>query len=392
MNPLLKLVDAGQSIWLDFLRRSLITEGELRCLTDQDAVGGLTSNPTIFGRAIAGSTDYDEAIKKLASSEPSPRDIFYKLALEDVAMAADVFRDLYDRTEGKDGFVSFELEPTLAYDTEGSIKAGQELVRRIARPNVMIKVPGTHEGVPAVEELTAAGVNVNITLLFSVDMYERVAYAYISGLERRLDAGQSLDSVASVASFFVSRVDGVVDAMLENGSALMGEIAIANAKVAYKRFREIFSGQRWERLARAGARVQRPLWASTGTKNPDYSDVRYVEELVAPDTVNTMPETTLDAFRDHGRVRPLAATERVEEAEATLARLEDDGVDLGEITARLVDDGISVFNSDFDKLLARIEARLEEVDAERVPQHKVPRALGLRMQRRPSQDAKGALK
>jgi transaldolase len=304
VNPLLRLVEAEQSIWLDYLRRSLITGGGLKELMDNDGVGGLTSNPTIFGRALAASTDYDEGIRKLAARErSSPRDVFYELALEDIVMAADVFRTVYDRTGGKDGFVSFELEPAVAHDTEASIEAAQELVGRIARPNVMIKVPGTPAGVRAVEELTSAGVNVNITLLFSVDMYERVARAYIAGLERRLEARQQLDSVASVASFFVSRVDNAVDALLEEGSPLAGKVAIANAKVAYKRFGEIFSGTRWERLAAAGATVQRPLWASTGTKNPAYSDVLYVEELVAPHTVNTMPEATLDAFRDHGRVR-----------------------------------------------------------------------------------------
>jgi transaldolase len=227
----------------------------------------------------------------------------------------------------------------------------------------MIKVPGTPAGVPAVEELTAAGVNVNITLLFSVDMYEQVAHAYISGLERRLDAGQPLDSVASVASFFVSRVDNAVDALLEEGSPLAGKVGIANAKVAFKRFQDIFAGARWERLATAGATVQRPLWASTGTKNPMYSDVLYVEELVAPDTVNTMPEATLDAFREHGRVRSRAAAHGVEEAESTLVQLEDTGIELGEITDRLIDDGIATFTSDFAKLLARIEAKMQEVRA-----------------------------
>jgi transaldolase / glucose-6-phosphate isomerase len=382
MNPLLRLGEGGQSVWLDYLRRSLITGGGLRELMDNDGVGGLTSNPTIFGRALAASTDYDEGIRKVADVRPSPRDVFYELALEDIVMAADVFRPLYDRTEGKDGFVSFELEPAVAHDTEASIEAARELVGRIARPNVMIKVPGTPAGVPAVEELTAAGVNVNITLLFSVDMYERIARAYVAGLERRLEERQPLDTVASVASFFVSRVDNALDALLGAGSPLAGTVAIANAKVAYKRFGEIFSGARWERLATAGARVQRPLWASTGTKNPAYLDVVYVEELVAPDTVNTMPEATLDAFRDHGRVRPRAAAEGVEEAESTLARLEGIGIDLGEISDRLVDDGIATFTDDFAKLLARIEAKLREESSKRVRPMGPPRSLEGRIQRR----------
>jgi transaldolase / glucose-6-phosphate isomerase len=383
LNPLQRLVEAGQSIWLDYLRRSLITGGGLKELMDKDAVGGLTSNPTIFGRAIAASTDYDEGIHKLvAGQRSSPRDVFYELALEDIVMAADVFSTVYERTARKDGFVSFELEPAVAHDTEASIKAARELVGKIARPNVMIKVPGTPAGVPAVEELTAAGVNVNITLLFSVDMYERVAHAYITGLERRLEMGQSLDSVASVASFFVSRVDSAVDALLHEGSPLAGKVAIANAKVAYQQFQRIFSGARWERLAAAGARVQRPLWASTGTKNPAYSDVVYVEELVAPDTVNTMPEATLDAFRDHGRVRSRAAAEGVEEAESTLAQLEETGIDLGEITGRLIDDGIATFTTDFAKLLARIEAKMQEkgTKSERPPSPARP--VEARIQRR----------
>jgi len=383
MNPLLRLVEAGQSIWLDYLRRSLITGGDLEELIRRDGIGGLTSNPTIFGRALAGSTDYDEGIRRLAAGEKlSPRDVFYELALEDIVMAADLFRTVYDRTGGRDGFVSFELEPAVAHDTAASIEAAQGLVARISRPNVMIKVPGTSAGVPAVEELTAAGVNVNITLLFSVEMYERVAQAYIAGLERRLEARQPLASVASVASFFVSRVDNAVDALLEDGSPLAGRVAIANAKVAYERFGEIFSGARWQRLAAAGATVQRPLWASTGTKNPAYSDVLYVEELVAPDTVNTMPEATLDAFRDHGRVRPRAATEAVEEGESILARLRDAGIDLGAISDRLVDDGIATFTADFARLLARIDAKVKEVRPESVRPMTPPRPLEARIERR----------
>jgi transaldolase len=361
MNPLRQLVDAGQSIWLDYLRRSLITEGGLQRLVEEDGVGGLTSNPTILGRAIVGSTDYDDSIRELAfAGETDARKIFYELALQDVRMAADVFRPVFDRLEGADGYASFELEPSLAHDTQGSIDAARALVEKVGRPNLMIKVPGTPEGVPAVEELTAGGVNVNITLLFSVEMYERVARAYIAGLERRLDAGQPIDRVASVASFFVSRVDGKLDVLLPEGSPLKGKVAIANAKVAYARFQEIFSGPSWERLAAAGAKLQRPLWASTGTKNPDYSDVLYVEELIAPHTVNTMPEATLEAFRDHGTVRPLAATEDVDKAEKVLALLRDDSVDLDEITGRLVDEGLGAFITDFDTILDRIDERIRE--------------------------------
>jgi transaldolase/glucose-6-phosphate isomerase len=366
MNPLRCLHEAGQSIWLDFLRRGLITSGGLEQLRREDAVSGVTSNPTIFGRAIAGSTDYDQAIRLLADKGVrDPLEVFYDLALADIRMAADVFRPDYDNTGGGDGFVSFELEPRLAHDTAGSVAAARELVERIGKPNVMIKVPGTPEGVLAVEGLTALGVNVNITLLFSVETYEQVAEAYLAGLERRLAAGEPLDQVASVASFFVSRVDTAVDALLPEGSPLRGRVAVANAKRAYQRFGRVFSGQRWERLARAGAHVQRPLWASTGTKNPDYSDVVYVEKLVGPDTVNTMPEATLDAFRDHGRVRPQAIIEGFEEAEATLALLPEHGIDLEAIAAQLLEHGLAAFEADLTKLLAAIEATLETLDTHR---------------------------
>jgi transaldolase len=362
MNPLLRLGEAGQSIWLDFLRRSLITGGGLERLMREDGVSGVTSNPSIFGKAIGSSTDYDEAIRAIADkARRTPMQVFYDLALADVAMAADVFRSIFEATNGADGFVSFELEPRLANDTSGSIEAARELFERIDRPNLMIKVPGTEEGVPAVEELTALGLNVNITLLFSVELYEKVALAYIRGLERRLEVGQPVGRLASVASFFVSRVDAAVDGLLPEGSPLRGKVAIANAKRAYQRFRQLFSGERWEGLARAEARVQRPLWASTGTKNPAYSDVLYVEELVGADTVTTVPEATLDAFRGHGVVRPDAALEGLEEAETILGLLPEQGIDLGAITERLVEEGLAAFQADLDDLLEVIARKLEDV-------------------------------
>ncbi|MEW6475497.1 MAG: bifunctional transaldolase/phosoglucose isomerase [Actinomycetota bacterium] len=360
VNRLRLLHEAGQSIWADFLRRSLITGGGLERLLWDNAVTGVTSNPTIFGRAIAGSTDYDEAIRVLAGKgRRDPSDVFYDLALADIGMAADVFRPLYEATPGGDGFVSFELEPGLADDAEGSVAAARELAERIGKPNVMIKVPGTPAGIRAVEELTASGVNVNITLLFSVTTYEQVARAYLAGLERRLQAGKPLDVVNSVASFFVSRVDSAVDPLLPEHSPLRGKVAIANAKQAYRRFRRLFSGRRWERLAEAGAHLQRPLWASTGTKNPAYSDVLYVEELIGPDTVNTMPEATLDAFRGHGRVRPLAILEGLEEAEAVLLLLHEHGIDLEAIAGRLLTEGLATFEKDFANLLLALDAKLE---------------------------------
>jgi transaldolase/glucose-6-phosphate isomerase len=366
MNALQQLHDAGQSVWLDFLRRGLISGGGLQRLIDEDALGGVTSNPSIFAKAIGGSTDYDGAIAAIARQGDRPAiDVFYDIALEDIRNAADVFRPVYDAAGGRDGFVSFELEPKLARDTEGSIAKAKELFAALDRPNIMIKVPGTAEGVPAIEELIAAGVNVNVTLLFSVARYQEVAEAYLRGLERRLGAGQPIGASASVASFFVSRVDTAVEALLAEGSPLRGRIAVANAKLAYARFRELFSGKRWERLAAAGARLQRPLWASTGTKNHAYSDVLYVEELVGPDTVNTMPQATMDAFRDHGRVRPDAVAEGLDEARAMVDELPGLGIDLQAITDQLEVDGIATFAKDLSGLLAVISEKIERVRAGR---------------------------
>lgn len=361
MNPLRRLREAGQSVWLDYLRRGLITGGGLQELIDEDGVGGVTSNPSIFRKAIGGSTDYDRAIAERSGGDIDAREAFYEIALEDIRAACDLFLPTWEETDGGHGLVSFELEPGLARDPAASIEAAKDLAARIDRPNVMIKVPGTEEGIPVVEELTAAGLNVNITLLFSVDRHEEVARAYIAGLRRRVDAGEPVDGVVSVASFFVSRVDAKVDARLPNDSPLRGKIAIANAKIAYRRFREVFSGGDWEELARVGARVQRPLWASTSTKDPEYRDVRYVESLVGPDTVNTMPQATMDAFRDHGRVDPAAVTGSVDEAEKALVQLEEAGVALGAITEELVDEGIEAFAADFEALLETIEDKLEPV-------------------------------
>jgi transaldolase/glucose-6-phosphate isomerase len=368
MNPLRQLQEAGQSVWLDFLRRGLITNGGLARRIRHDAVTGVTSNPTIFGRAIAGSTDYDEALLRLAArGVEDPRQAFYEIALDDIRMTADLLRPIHERTVGVDGHVSFELEPGLARDAEGSIAAARDLVERIGKPNVMIKVPGTPAGALAVEELTAAGVHVNITLLFSIAAYEQVARAYQVGLARRLDADLPIDGVASVASFFVSRIDAVVDPQLPEGSPLQGSTAISNAKLVYQRGRELFSGERWERLAEAGGRVQRPLWASTGTKNLAYPDTYYVEALVGPDTVDTMPEATMDAVRDHGRIRPRAVLENLEAAEATLALLPEHGIDLDQVTGQLLDEGLAAFDADLEKLLAAIEAKLAATPVDRRP-------------------------
>jgi transaldolase/glucose-6-phosphate isomerase len=360
MNPLKQLAEQGQSIWLDYIRRSLLTEGGLRRLVEEDGVRGVTSNPTIFEKAIAGSTDYDEAWRALLSENPAidVGKLYEKLAIEDIQAAADVLRPVFDATGGDDGYVSLEVSPHLAHDTGATIHEAKRLRAAVDRPNLMIKVPATPAGIPAIEELIAGGVNVNVTLMFSMSHYEAVARAYIRGLERSSDPSQ----VASVASFFVSRVDTMVDKALDGaGTAeareLLGKIAIANSKVVYRRFEEIFHGEGFAALRQRGARVQRPLWASTGTKNPAYSDVLYVENLVGPETVNTLPPETLNAFRDHGRVPGVTVKEGLAEAQAALARLASVGVDLLAITEKLQQDGVASFAKSFDDLMAALEKK-----------------------------------
>lgn len=357
MNPLLELKKQGQAVWLDYIRRNLLTGGELRRLVDKDGLTGVTSNPTIFDKAIAGSSDYDEQIRDLMAGDIhlKPKELFEKLAFKDIQMAADILRPVYEETKGADGFVSLELSPDLAYDTERSIAEAHRYWKELARPNIMLKVPATKEGIPVIEELISEGINVNITLMFSIDHYHAVSEAYIRGLERCRDPSK----VASVASFFVSRVDTTVDNALdeigsEEALSLKGKIAIANAKIAYKMFREKFSGKSWEKLAMKGAKVQRVLWASTGTKNPEYSDVLYVEKLIGKDTVNTMPPSTMDNFRDHGRVER-SIIQRVEEAEEHLSRLSGFGVDLGALNEKLQADGAEAFSNSYETLLSAIE-------------------------------------
>jgi transaldolase len=359
MNRLQQLHDAGVSIWLDTLSRELLDSGGFAELVADCAVTGATSNPTIFAKAITGSDAYDDQLRAaVASGVRDPQELFFELALDDVRDAADVLRPAYDASDGRDGFVSFECTPDLADDTAGTIEQALDLWNRLARPNVMIKVPATEAGIPAIEELTARGVNVNITLLFSVTRYEQVIDAYIAGLERRVAAGQQVDAIASVASFFVSRVDAKADALLPPDSALRGRVAIANAHVAYGRYRERFAGQRWEALAAAGARPQRPLWASTGTKDPAYSDVLYVEDLIAADVVNTMPEATLRAFADHGR-----ATHALDPSTATardvLRDAADAGIDLAALTAQLEREGVQSFCASYDELIDRITSKTD---------------------------------
>ena len=366
MDHLQELSAAGQSPWLDFVRRTLITSGELRRLID-DGITGLTSNPSIFGKAIGGSTDYDGEIVRIANdgADQQPLRVFEDLAIVDIQTAADTLRPVYDAAEGADGFVSFEVEPRLARNTAGTIEAARRLWARIDRPNVLIKSPGTAEGLRAIEQAIADGINVNVTLLFAVESYAAVVAAYQRGVERRVEAGEPVDRIASVASFFVSRVDSAVDATLPEDSPLRGTAAIANAKLAYERFRELFSGERWERLAAAGARVQRPLWASTSTKNPAYPDTLYVDALVGRDTVNTMPMSTVDAVRDHGAPRPNAIEEGLDDSKANLEALRSYDINLAEVTDRLLEEGIASFSKDFDTLLETIATKLQQVRAGR---------------------------
>jgi transaldolase len=345
------LHDAGVSIWLDTLSRELLDSGGFSTLIAESAVTGATSNPTIFAKAITGSDSYDEQVRAaVAAGVREPQELFFELALDDVRRAADLLRATYDETGGRDGFISFECTPDLADDTQATIEQALELWGRLARPNVMIKVPATAAGIPAIEELTARGVNVNITLLFSLARYEQVIDAYVAGLERRAAAGEPVETVASVASFFVSRVDTKVDALLPAGSDLRGRAAIANARLAYARYCERVADERWLALRDAGARTQRPLWASTGTKDPSYSDVLYVESLIGADVINTMPEATLRAFADHGDATPSLDAQAPAESEL-LHRLADAGIDLDAITAELEREGVRSFCDSYHQLL-----------------------------------------
>jgi transaldolase len=353
-----RLHQAGVSIWLDTLSRQLLKGGEFAELIRDYSVTGATSNPTIFAKAITGSDLYDEQLHTLVEAgEDNLQELFFSLALDDVREAARLLRPEYDRTGGMDGFISFECTPDLADDTAATIAQASYLWQRLAEPNVMIKVPGTRGGVPAIEELTRQGVNVNITLLFSVERYEEVIDAYIRGLAARADAGEPVDQIASVASFFLSRIDTKVDQQLRDDSPLRGRVALASARVAYRRYLAKFAGQEWERLEQLGAKRQRPLWASTGTKNPDYSDVLYVGELIGSDVVNTMPEPTLRAFADHGEVKPTLAGD-LNGPQQTLADAAAAGIDLTGINAELECEGIESFCDSYHQLLDCVESKL----------------------------------
>ncbi|MDG4552687.1 MAG: transaldolase [Candidatus Competibacter sp.] len=358
-NPLRRLSAAGQSVWYDHIQRSMLTSGTLARLIAEDGLRGLTSNPTIFEKAIAGGNDYDGALRRELQRHPeqSSRELFYTLAIDDIRAAAAALRPTYDATDGVDGMVSLEVSPDLAHDAGGTVREARELFARLGLPNVMIKVPGTVPGLHAIERLIAEGINVNVTLLFSVERYVSVAEAYLRGLERRRARDLPLDRIASVASFFVSRLDTALDPILaQRRPELQGRIANANAKLAYQEYLEIFDGPRFAALRAAGARSQRLLWASTSTKNPAYPDLLYVDNLIGPDTVNTLPPATYDAFRDHGAVARTLDRD-VETALAQLARLPELGIDLSAVTEQLEIEGVNAFVRSFETLLAAITVK-----------------------------------
>lgn len=368
MQPRIQqLLEAGQSVWVDDLSRGLLMSGELERLIHA-GIRGVTSNPTILGRAIVHGSDYDDAVAWFRDEYPDPEALFWALAIRDVQDAMDLFRPLYDASGGTDGFVSIEVSPALADDGPGTIAMARALWKRVDRPNAMIKIPATAEGVSAIEQCTADGININVTLVFSPKAYEAAAFAYVRGLERRLGAGDSIERIASANSLFLSRIDTAVDLLLDRKLAggqplghLRGKTATAIAKIAYRKYQEIFEGSHFRAVGKYGGRTQRPLWASTGTKDAAYSDLKYVEPLVAPNTINTVPQETLHAFLDHGCVRRNALLEDLDDAHATLRALEECGIDLERVLSNLQRDGLKKFCASFDELLAAIAGKLKDV-------------------------------
>ncbi len=366
-NPLLDLEALGQSVWLDYLRRNVLDKGELQGLIDQDGLSGLTSNPSIFEKAIVDSNDYDNAIRSLALQGKNVEEIYQALTVEDIQRAADLFRPGFDRLEGGDGFVSLEVSPQLAHNTTGTITEARALWAAVNRPNLFIKVPATQEGLPAIQQLIGEGINVNITLLFGLPRYRDVVEAYLLGLETLAAHGKPLHQVSSVASFFLSRIDVLIDPLLEklqleksavarDIAGLHGQVAIASAKVAYQIYQEIFGGERFQKLARMGARTQRLLWASTGTKNPEYSDVKYIDTLIGRETINTIPPETLNGYRDHGK--PSSQLEKeIPEAYHVLDGLRQAGMDLDALTQQLEDEGVSKFSKAFEHLMVALQEK-----------------------------------
>ena len=370
-NPLVELQQCGQSVWFDTISRRLITSGGLQRLIEEDGLRGMTSNPAIFEKAISGSSDYAGALRAHSAAGRSAQEIYEAIAIEDIQWAADLLWPVYQETAGRDGFISLEVSPHLAGDTEGTIAEALRLAADVGRRNLMVKVPGTEAGIPAVEHLIGEGLNINITLLFARENYLQVAEAYLNGLEKLAAKGGRVSEVASVASFFVSRIDTMVDELIDSRlretekaserlalESLRGRVAVSNARLTYASYKEICAGERWQRLAQQGARTQRLLWASTSVKNPSYRDVLYVEELIGADTVNTMPEVTLDAFRDHGEVRP-TLEEDLDNARDAMEGLEELGISMRQVTDQLQVDAVDLFVKPFDQLLGAIEAQCE---------------------------------
>jgi transaldolase len=371
-NPLIGLKELGQSAWLDNLSRRLIHSGELKRFIDEYGFSGITSNPTIFQKAISGSTDYDTSLRRMIDKGINDeKELFLGLAIEDVSNGAEMLWPTYQSTNGLDGFVSIEVSPDLAYDTDATISEAKRLFSTIGKKNILVKVPATKQGLPAIEQLISEGVNINVTLLFSVRRYEEVAESYLRGLEKRMSKGQPINEIASVASFFVSRVDTLTDKLLETRlssvtsraekdkiASLFGKAAVANARIAYKKYKSIFSGKRFLTLNERGGHTQRILWGSTGTKNPKYSDIKYVEELIAPDSINTMPEATIEAFKNHGQAK-ITIGDHLEEAERLFQELKSVGIEINDVTEQLESEGVKLFSDSFFSLLKEIAKKRE---------------------------------
>jgi transaldolase / glucose-6-phosphate isomerase len=372
-NPLKELLNFGQSMWLDYIRRDLLTTGKLKAMIADDGLRGMTSNPSIFEKAIGESSLYDDMLKSLAAQPGlDAKSRYEQIAIRDIQEAADILKPVYESSKFHDGYVSLEVSPLLALETEKTLEEARRLWKTVNRPNVMIKVPGTAEGIPAIRQLIGEGININVTLLFAQDVYEKVAEAYIGGLEDLAKRGGDLKKMASVASFFISRIDTLVDSRIDDKlknttdaqqqtllKSLKGKVAIANGKLTYQRYQTIFSGPRWEALASKGAQTQRVLWASTSTKNPEYRDVMYVEELIGPNTVDTMPPATVDAFRDHGRLRN-SLMENVAGSKKVMDDLEKAGISMKEVTTKLTTDGVKLFADAFNKLIAVVEKSVQQ--------------------------------
>ena len=364
MNNVKSIHDHGQSIWLDFFDREIMNNGELQKLIDEDGLSGITSNPSIFEKAVTSSSDYDEDIRRLAAEQKSNEEIFFGFATKDIRQAADMLKPVYEEEHGTDGFVSLEVSPHLANNTEATINQVRELWKAVGRENVMIKIPGTKEGLPAIRQCLSEGININITLLFGLQRYTEVTEAYISALEERLKNNQPINHIASVASFFLSRIDVMIDPILKEKKMdkLVGEVAIASAKKAYEIYKEIFFSDRFRNLEKLGAKKQKVLWASTSSKDPSFSDVKYVEALIGPDTVNTLPLETIEAFRDHGKVADHLENDLIH-ADRVLEQLEANGINLDEITQKLEEEGVQKFNKAYDGLLKAIDAKKKKAMA-----------------------------